>query len=67
MFKLVIKGVLLYTTILLILFFLMGIDSIFEAHIMLEWLLTICVLVILCYKYLTKEDVMRLSLANKAN
>lgn len=45
----------------------MGIDSIFEAHIMLEWLLTICVLVILCYKYLTKEDVMRLSLANKTN
>lgn len=63
----ILKGILLYTTIITIMFFIMGIDSIFEAHIMLEWLLTLCVLVILCYKYLTKEDVMRLSLANKTN
>lgn len=64
MFKLIIKGILLYTTILVILFFIMGIESIFDHKIMLEWVTTILILVVLCYKYITKEELKTLSLVD---
>ena len=65
MFKLIIKGILLYTTILVILFFFMGIESIFDHKIIIEWITIILLLIVLCYKYITKEELKTLSLVDK--
>lgn len=61
------KGILLYTTILVIMLFIMGIDSIFDNNLVLEWILTIAVLLILCYKLLSNEDIRILTLDKYIN
>lgn len=60
----ILKGILLYTTIITIMFFIMGIDSIFEANLASIWLAFIGLFLILCNKYLTIEDIKKLSLAD---
>lgn len=67
MFKLLLKGILLYTTILVIMLFIMGIDSIFDNNLVLEWILTIAILLILCYKLLSNEDIRILTLDKYIN
>lgn len=67
MFKLLLKGILLYTTILVIMLFIMGIDSIFDNSLVLEWILTIAILLILCYKLLSNEDIRILTLDKYIN
>lgn len=67
MFKLLLKGILLYTTILVIMLFIMGIDSIFDNNLVLEWILTIAILLILCYKLLSNEDIKILTLDKYIN
>lgn len=63
--KLTAKGILLYTTILVIMFFIMGIDSIYDNNITLEWVLTIIVLLILCTRFISKQDLLKLTLNDK--
>lgn len=65
--KLTTKGILLYTTILVIMLFIMGIDSIFDNNLVLEWILTIAILLILCYKLLSNEDIKILTLDKYIN
>ena len=60
----ILKGILLYTTIITIMFFIMGIDSIFEANLTSIWLAFIGIFLILCNKYLTIEDIKKLSLVD---
>ena len=60
----ILKGILLYTTIILISLFIMGIDSIFEANLASIWVAFIGLLLILCNKYLTIEDIRKLSLVD---
>ena len=60
----ILKGILLYTTIIIIMFFIMGIDSIFEANLASIWLAFIGLFLILCNKYLTIEDIKKLSLVD---
>lgn len=63
----ILKGILLYTTILVIMLFIMGIDSIFDNNLVLEWILTIAILLILCYKLLSNEDIKILTLDKYIN
>lgn len=63
--KLTTKGILLYTTILVIMFFIMGIDSIYDNNIILEWVLTIIVLLVLCTRFISKQDLLKLTLNDK--
>lgn len=63
--KLTTKGILLCTTILVIMFFIMGIDSIYDNSITLEWVLTIIVLLILCTRFISKQDLLKLTLNDK--
>lgn len=65
MAKLLLKGLLLYTAILVIMFFIMGIDSIYDNNITLEWVLTIIVLLILCTRFISKQDLLKLTLNDK--
>ena len=60
----ILKGILLYTTIILISLFIMGIDSIFEANLASIWIAFIGLFLILCNKYLTIEDIRKLSLVD---
>ena len=60
----ILKVILLYTTIIIIMFFIMGIDSIFEANLASIWIIFIGLFLILCNKYLTIEDIRKLSLVD---
>jgi hypothetical protein len=62
-FKLIIKGVLLYVTILVTLLYMMGIDSIYDNGYFIHGLVIILVLVGVCYKTINKEELEILTLS----
>lgn len=51
------KGILLYSTSIIILLFLSGVDSIYDNGIFLHSIGVITILLLLCKKYLSKEDI----------
>lgn len=61
-FKLIIKGVLLYVTILVTLLYMMGIDSIYDNGYFIHGLVLISILVGVCYKTINKEELEILTL-----
>ena len=61
-FKLIIKGVLLYVTILVTLLYMMGIDSIYNNGYFFHGLILILVLIGVCYKTINKEELEMLTL-----
>ena len=61
--KLIIKGVLLYVTILSVLLYMMGIDSIYDKGWFLHGIVIIGFLVILCRKFISREDIEILTLS----
>lgn len=66
-FKLIIKGVLLYVTILVTLLYMMGIDSIYDNGYFIHGLVIILVLVGVCYKTINKEELEILTLSKYFN
>lgn len=66
-FKLIIKGVLLYVTILVTLLYMMGIDSIYDNGYFLHGLVLISILVGVCYKTINKEELEILTLSRYFN
>lgn len=66
-FKLIIKGVLLYVTILVTLLYMMGIDSIYDNGYFIHGLVIILVLVGVCYKTINKEELEILTLSRYFN
>lgn len=62
-FKLIIKGVLLYVTILVTLLYMMSIDSIYDNGYFIHGLVIILVLVGVCYKTINKEELEILTLS----
>ena len=55
-FKLVIKGVLLYVTILVTLLYMMGIDSICNNGYFFHGLILVLILIGVCYKTINKGE-----------
>ena len=61
-FKLVIKGVLLYVTILVTLLYMMGIDSICNNGYFFHGLILVLILIGVCYKTINKGEFEMLTL-----
>lgn len=61
-FKLIIKGVLLYVTILVTLLYMMGIDSIYDNGYFFHGLILVLMLIGVCYKTINKEELEILTL-----
>ena len=61
-FKLVIKGVLLYVTILVTLLYMMGIDSICNNGYFFQGLILVLILIGICYKTISKDEFEMLTL-----
>ena len=55
-FKLIIKGMLLYMTTLVIMMFIIGIDSIYDQGYFFYGIMLIAVLIFMCYKTINKEE-----------
>lgn len=61
-FKLIVKGVLLYATILVTLLYMMGIDSIYDNGYFFHGLVLVSMLIGVCYKVIGKEELEILTL-----
>ena len=61
-FKLIIKGMLLYMTTLVIVMFIIGIDSIYDQGYFFYGIMLIAVLIFMCYKTINKEELEMLTL-----
>lgn len=66
-FKLIIKGVLLYVTTLITLLYMMGIDSIYDQGYFIHGLILVTTLIVLCYKFISKEEIEVLTLSKYLN
>lgn len=66
-FKLIIKGVLLYVTTLVILLYMMGIDSIYDNGYFFHGLILVLILIGVCYKTINKEELEILTLSRYFN
>lgn len=65
--KLIIKGVLLYVTILVTLLYMMGIDSIYDSGYFFHGLILVLILIGVCYKTINKEELEILTLSRYFN
>lgn len=61
-FKLIIKGMLLYITILVTIIFMMGIDSIYDKGYFFYGVIIVAALIFVCYKTINKEELEMLTL-----
>ena len=66
-FKLIIKGMLLYITILVTIIFMMGIDSIYDQGYFFYGIMLIAVLIFMCYKTINKEELEMLTISKYLN
>lgn len=66
-FKLIIKGVLLYVTTLITLLYMMGIDSIYDNGYFFHGLILVLILIGVCYKTISKEELEILTLSRYFN
>lgn len=66
-FKLIIKGMLLYMTTLVIMIFIMGIDSIYDQGYFFYGIMLIAVLIFMCYKTINKEEFEMLTISKYLN
>ena len=61
-FKLIIKGMLLYITILVTIIFMMGIDSIYDNGYFFHSIMIVSALIFVCYKTINKKELEMLTL-----
>ena len=61
-FKLIIKGMLLYITILVTIIFMMGINSIYDNGYFFYSVMLVAALILVCYKTISKEELEILTL-----
>lgn len=65
--KLILKGILLYTTIILSLFFVIGIDSIYDKSFFVEYLVAIVSLIYACSKVITEKEYAKIMFIKSIN
>lgn len=61
-FKFIIKGILLWTTAFVTMFFIAGIDSIYDNEYFFQTLIAVVVMIFCCYKLISEEEFEILSL-----
>ena len=61
-FKFTIKGILLWTTVLMTILFVAGIDSIYDNGYFFQTLIAVVVMIFCCYKLISEEEFEVLSL-----
>ncbi len=66
-FKLIIKDVLLYVTTLVTLLYMMGIDNIYDNGYFFHGLILVAILIGVCYKTISKEELEILTLSRYFN
>ena len=66
-FKLIIKGMLLYMTTIVIMMFIIGIDSIYDQGYFFYGIMLIAVLIFMCYKTINKEELEMLTISKYLN
>lgn len=65
--EMIFKGMLLYTTILVTMIFMMGVDSIYDQGYSFYGTILIAALVFVCYKTINKEELEILTLSKYFN
>ena len=61
-FKFIIKGILLWTTGFVAIFFVVGVDSIYDNGYFFQTLIAVAVMMFCCYKLISEEELEILSL-----
>lgn len=61
-FKLIIKGILLWTTAFVTILFVAGVDSIYDNGYFFQTLIAVAVMIFCCYKLISEEEFKMLSL-----
>ena len=61
-FKLIIKGILLWTTAFVTIFFVAGIDSTYDNGYFFQTLIAVAVMILCCYKLISEKEFEVLSL-----
>jgi hypothetical protein len=61
-FKLIIKGILLWTTVFMTILFVAGVDRIYDNGYFFQTLIAIVVMIFCCYKLISKKEFEVLSL-----
>lgn len=62
--KIILKGILWYTTCIATLLLVIGIDSIINKGYFIPWLIVVVVLIYNCYKHISYKEVCIISLSN---
>jgi hypothetical protein len=57
----ILKGVLLYVTLFFTLLFICGVDSIYDNGYFIHCIVILAVLFLLCYKYISVEDIEKIT------
>ena len=63
-FKFIIKGILLWTTGFVTMFFIAGIDSIYDNGYFFQTLIAVAVMIFCCYKLISEEEFKKVTLYN---
>lgn len=63
-FKLIIKGILLWTTSFMTMLFIAGVDSLYDNGYFLQTLAAVVVMILCCYKLISKEEFKKVTFYN---
>ena len=63
-FKFIIKGILLWTTAFVTMFFIAGIDSIYDNGYFFQTLIAVAVMIFCCYKLISEEEFKKVTFYN---
>ena len=63
-FKFIIKGILLWTTAFVTMFFIAGIDSIYDNGCFFQTLIAVVVMIFCCYKLISEEEFKKVTFYN---
>lgn len=63
-FKLILKGILLWTTAFVTMFFIAGIDSIYDNGYFFQTLIAVIVMVFCCHKLISEEEFKKVTFYN---
>ena len=63
-FKLILKGTMLWITAFVTIFFVAGVDSIYNNGYFLQTLMAVAVMIFCCYKLISKEEFKKVTFYN---
>ena len=63
-FKLILKGILLWTTAFVTILFVVGVDSIYDNGYFFQTLIAVVVMIFCCYKLISEEEFKKVTFYN---